>query len=81
MPGSMVGFNAAGESYRNEIGLGGCKACSMNGGDAKKKKRKLSAYNRFMKTEMLKLKKAYPSKQAPEIMKMAAKNWRDSKKK
>lgn len=51
---------------------GGC-GCSQNGG-----KRKLSAYNIFMKKELRALKKSYPGKKAAELMKMAAKKWRST---
>jgi hypothetical protein len=73
MSGSVVGYNQTlGE-------IGGCKACGMTGGAKKTKKRKLSAYNKFMKTEMTKLKKQYPDKQQKDILKMAAANWKKSK--
>lgn len=54
-------------------GIGGCGACSAQSGGGK---RKLSAYQKFMKGEMKKLKLAHPAKKASELMKMAAKNWR-----
>lgn len=53
-------------------GGGGCGACSAQVGGA----RKLSAYQKFMKTEMKKLKASHPGKKAPELMKMVAKRWR-----
>jgi hypothetical protein len=54
--------------------IGGCGSCSsrQDGGA----KRKLSAYNIFMKKEMKAVKKANPSKSAAECMKMAARKWR-----
>ncbi len=48
-----------------------------NGGG---KKRKLSSYQLFVKREFKKCQKDYPSKKAPEIMKIIAKKWKDSKK-
>jgi hypothetical protein len=54
-------------------GGGGCGACSAQVGGA----RKLSAYQKFMKTEMKKLKASHPGKKAPELMKMVAKRWRE----
>jgi hypothetical protein len=56
-------------------GGGGCSACSAQVGGA----RKLSAYQKFMKTEMKKLKASHPGKKAPEMMKMVAKRWKDVK--
>lgn len=53
---------------------GGCGSCSGQAGGAKK--RKLSAYNVFMKKEMKAMKKANPGKSAAECMKMAARKWR-----
>ena len=44
------------------------------------KRRPLSAYQKFVKREFKVLQKEYPSKKAPEIMKMCAKKWRESKK-
>ncbi len=43
-------------------------------------KRKLSSYQLFVKREFKKCQKDYPSKKAPEIMKIIAKKWKDSKK-
>ncbi len=54
---------------------GGCGSCSQNGGA----KRKLTAYNQFMKKELKALKKAHPAKAQGDIMKMAAKKWKASK--
>ena len=48
-----------------------------NGGG---KKHKLSSYQLFVKREFKKCQKDYPSKKAPEIMKIIAKKWKDSKK-
>jgi hypothetical protein len=53
--------------------VGGCSACSGQSGGA----RKLSAYNKFMKGVLKKLKAAHPGKKAPELMKMAARKWRE----
>ena len=73
MSGSVIGYNQTlGE-------VGGCARCGMSGGAAKKK-RKLSAYNKFMKTEMTKLKKQHPDKKQKDILKMAAANWKNSSK-
>ncbi len=43
-------------------------------------KRKLSSYQLFVKREFKKCQKDYPSKKAPEIMKIIAKKWKSSKK-
>ena len=42
------------------------------------KPRKLSEYNKFVKTEFKKAKAENPSKKAPEILKIVAKKWRES---
>lgn len=57
----------------NPEAMGGCGCSGQNGGA---KKRKLSAYNVFMKKEMKAMKKANPGKSASECMKMAARKWR-----
>ena len=46
---------------------------------AKKGKQKLSSYNKFMKTELSKLKKAHPRMKQPARMKKAAAAWRKKK--
>lgn len=56
-------------------GLGGCGSCSSRQ-DGGAKKRKLSAYNIFMRKELKQIKQAYPSKSQAECMKMAAKKWK-----
>ena len=55
-------------------GLGGDEVTVKEGG-----KRKLSDYNKFVKKEFKNLKKQYPSKTAPEIMRLIAKKWKASK--
>ena len=59
---------------------GGECGCSQDGGKRKKKaaskKRELSAYNKFMKTEIQKVKKADPSLSHQEAFKKAAGNWK-----
>lgn len=44
------------------------------------KPRKLTEYNKFVKTEFKKVKAEFPSKKAPEIMKICAKKWKESSK-
>ena len=46
---------------------------------AKKIKRAPSAYNRFMKTELRKLKKKHPRTAQTQLMKKAARAWRAKK--
>jgi hypothetical protein len=53
---------------------GGCGCSSQRGG----RKRKLSAYNIFMKKELKALKAQYPAKKITDLMKMAAKKWKAS---
>jgi hypothetical protein len=53
---------------------GGCGCSSQRGGG----KRKLSAYNIFMKKELKALRVQYPGKKITELMKMAAKKWKAS---
>ena len=45
----------------------------------KKPKRKPSAYNLFIKSAYARLKKAHPNHTAPQIMKLAAAEWRAKK--
>ena len=59
----------------NSDSVGGCGSCSSRQ-DGGAKKRKLSAYNVFMKKEMKAMKKANPGKSAADCMKMAARKWR-----
>lgn len=70
---SVMNFNAAGESMMREAN-GGC-GCAKGGA-----KRKLSPYNKFVKKTFPQLQKENPSKKAPEIMKMCAKKWKETKK-
>jgi hypothetical protein len=56
-------------------GLGGNDVSPQQGSG-----KKLSSYQKFVKKEFKVCKKKYPSKTAPEIMKMIAKKWRESKK-
>jgi hypothetical protein len=70
---SVMNFNSAGEAMMREAN-GGCKSCT---GGAR---RKLTPYNKFVKKTFPQLQKEYPAKKAPEIMKMCAKKWRESKK-
>ena len=44
------------------------------------KKKNLYEYQKFVKREFKKCQEDYPSKKAPEIMKMIGKKWRESKK-
>lgn len=46
---------------------------------AKRAKRGMSAYNRFMKTELRRLKKKHPRTSQPQLMKKAARSWRAKK--
>ena len=57
------------------IGLGNDEVTENKGGA-----KKLSEYNKFVKREFKKCQKDYPSKKAPEIMKIVAKKWKSSKK-
>ena len=60
----------------------GCRRYGGLGGDEVTpnivggKKKKLSEYQKFVKREFKKCQKDYPSKKAPEIMKMIAKKWK-----
>jgi len=45
------------------------------------KKRKLTAYNKFVKKEMLALRKQYPDKNVTELMKTIGERWRAKKNK
>ena len=56
-------------------GLGNDEVTENKGGA-----KKLSEYNKFVKREFKKCQKDYPSKKAPEIMKIVAKKWKSSKK-
>lgn len=49
--------------------------------EGKKPKKKLTAYNRFMKSELKKLKKAHPKTKHTALFKKAAKSWNRHKKK
>jgi hypothetical protein len=65
---------------------GGCGTCGSSsvGGKSKKNavkkpKRKLSAYNIFIKSAYSRLKKLHPNDSAPQIMKKAAMEWNSKK--
>lgn len=69
---SQLGFNSLGPQMLREVG--GCGSCGSGGA------RKLTPYNKFVKKEFAALKKQFPSKSAPEIMKLIGKKWRSVKK-
>lgn len=52
--------------------------CGCAGGQQGGAKRKLTPYNKFVKSEFKKLRQEYPAKSAPEIMKLVAKKWKAS---
>ncbi len=60
---------------QENIGGCGCAGGQQGGG----KKRPLSEYNKFMKAHFKKLREKHPSKTAPELLKMIAKMWKESK--
>ena len=70
---SPIGFNSMGQNMKLNEAYGGC-GCSSGGA------RKLTPYNKFVKKEFSALKKQYPSKTAPEIMKLIGEKWRQTKK-
>ena len=70
---SVINFNSAGEAMMREAN-GGCNSCTAGGA-----RRKLTAYNKFVKKTFPQLQKEHPTKKATEIMKMCAKKWKDSK--
>jgi hypothetical protein len=60
----------------------GCGCETQNGGKkiaASKKSRKLSEYNKFMKTELQKVKKENPKLTHQQAFKKAASNWKRKK--
>jgi hypothetical protein len=59
---------------QENVGGCGCAGGQQGGG-----KRKLSEYNKYMKSHFKKLKEKHPSKTAPELLKMIAKMWKDSR--
>jgi hypothetical protein len=75
-----MGFNNMSQGmnvFRETAGGCGCQsggACGAGGA------RKLTPYNKFVKKQFAVLKKQYPSKTAPEIMKLIGKKWRETKK-
>jgi hypothetical protein len=70
---SPLGFNnmSQGMNVLREA-AGGC-GCQSGGA------RKLTPYNKFVKKQFAVLKKQYPSKSAPEIMKLIGQKWRATK--
>lgn len=62
-------------ALQENVGGCGCAGGQQGGG----KKRPLSEYNKFMKSHFKKLKEKHPSKSAPELLKMIAKMWKDSR--
>jgi len=56
----------------------GGSSCSMDGG-AKKPKRKLTPYNKFVKKMFKELRSKFPDDSAPEIMKKIGAEWRKTK--
>lgn len=58
-------------------------SCSMDGGakkpKAKKAKRKLTPYNKFVKKMFKELRSKFPDDSAPEIMKKIGAEWRKTK--
>ena len=69
MSGSSVhSYNT--ENVFGESAGGACGKCSSGGA------RKQTAYNKFVKKEFAVIKKEYPTKTAPEILKLVAKKWR-----
>ena len=54
---------------------GGCGCSSTQQGG----RRKLTAYNLFVRKESKVLKAQYPAKKAPEILKLVAKKWKEQK--
>lgn len=67
-----MGFNSMGPTMLREVG--GCGSCSTGGA-----KRKLTAYNKFVKKESAILKEKYPGKKQSEIMKLIGKKWSSQK--
>ena len=62
----------------------GGSSCSMDGGakkpkGAKKAKRKLTPYNKFVKKMFKELRSKFPDDSAPEIMKKIGAEWRKTK--
>lgn len=73
MSGSSIhAYNT--ENVFGESAGGACGKCSSGGA------RKQTAYNKFVKKEFAVLKKEYPTKTAPEILKLIAKKWRATNK-
>jgi len=60
----------------NSSAVGGKRSKSPKRDCVKKPKRKPSAYNLFIKSAYARLKKAHPNHTAPQIMKLAAAEWR-----
>jgi hypothetical protein len=60
---------------QENVGGCGCAGGQQGGG----KKRPLSEYNKFMKAHFKKLREKHPSKTAPELLKMIAKMWKESR--
>lgn len=67
-----MGFNSMGPAMLREVG--GCGSCGTGGA-----KRKLTAYNKFVKKEMAVLKGKFPEKKQSELMKIIGKKWSSQK--
>lgn len=70
---SAIGFNSMGPQMMREVG--GCSDCGATTGGAKKK-RKLTAYNKFIKANFKIVQKQYPNEKAKQILARVAKQWK-----
>jgi len=68
-----MGFNSMGPTMLREAG-GGCNSCSSGGA-----KRKLTEYNKFVKKEIVELKKKFPEKKQKDLMKLVGAKWNSLK--
>ena len=66
-----VNMNDMGPQMMREVG--GCSGC---GGQSGGKKRKLTAYNKFIKANFQKVQKQYPNEKAKQILTRVAKQWK-----